>query len=86
VEVTFDDLPGRLDLRDPSVPTLEVSGDGTTWQAPAAVGVSEDGRTLVLTAPGKVKQVRYGWRNFCALRIFTDENLPVAPWRIFVER
>lgn len=85
VEITFDDLPGRLELRDPLVPTLEVSADGSTWQAPTATAVSADGRTLILTPPGEAKHVRYGWRNFCTLTIFTDESLPVSPWRLSVE-
>jgi len=85
VEITFDDLPGRLELRDPLVPTLEVSADGSTWQAPTAAAVSDDGRTLILTPPAEAKHVRYGWRNFCTLTIFTDESLPVSPWRLPIE-
>lgn len=84
IAVAFDDLPGRLDLRDPAVPTLEVSADGTNWEAPAAIAVSGDGRTLLVTASCPAKHVRYGWRNFCTLTLFTDEGLPVSPWSLAV--
>lgn len=84
VAVSFDDLPGRLELRDPAVPTLEVSSDGTKWEAPAAIAVSDDGRELLVHASGPAKFVRYGWRNFCTLTIFTDEGLPVSPWNLAV--
>lgn len=84
IAVAFDDLPGRLELRDPTVPTLEVSEDGATWQAPAGIAVSDDGRTLLVTASGPAKHLRYGWRNFCKLTLFTDEGLPVSPWNLDV--
>jgi sialate O-acetylesterase len=82
IEIAFDDLPGRLEIRDPLVPTLEVSEDGRAWQTPTKVVVSGDGRTLVITPPGPAKHVRYGWRNFCLLTLFTDEGLPVSPWNL----
>jgi sialate O-acetylesterase len=82
IEIAFNDLPGRLEIRDPLVPTLEVSEDGRAWQTPTKVVVSGDGRTLVITPPGPAKHVRYGWRNFCVLTLFTDEGLPVSPWNL----
>lgn len=83
VEIAFRDLPGKLDLRDPAIPTLEIQTDTGEWR-PAAAEVSPDGKAL-LVAPGSVtspKAVRYGWRNFCTLTLFTDEDLPVAPWSL----
>lgn len=83
LEVFFDDLPGRLELRDPSVPTLEIQRDSGVWQ-PATALLSPRERTLILPlADGVVpKAVRYAWRNFCTLTIFSDEDLPVAPWNL----
>lgn len=86
VEIGFRDLPGRLEMRDPSVPTLEVLVGGK-WQPAAATAASPDGKSLRITAPGTAapKAVRYAYRNFCALTLFTDEGLPVSPWTMPVE-
>lgn len=85
LEISFDDLPGHLELQDPAVPTLEIRTDSGAWQS-ATASLSPDGRSLVLPlGDGAVpKAVRYGWRNFCTLTIFTDEGLPVSPWQLDV--
>ena len=84
VEVAFADLPGRLEIRDPAFPTLEIQSASGVWKAAAAT-LSADGKVLQVTPSpeaGKPKAVRYAWRNFCTLSLFTDEGLPVSPWSI----
>lgn len=83
LEISFDDLPGRLELRDPAIPTLEVRTTGGGWQA-AAGTVSSDGKTLLISwkEDNDPQDVRYGWRNFCTLTLFSDEGLPVSPWNL----
>lgn len=87
VLVDFRDLPGRLEIRDGSLPTLETAGTDGVWQ-PAAGRLSEDGRQLVITpAAGSASpaKIRYAWRNFCPLSLYTDEGLPVSPWNLTVD-
>ena len=82
VEVAFADLPGRLEIRDPAFPTLEIQSASGVWKAASAT-LSADGKVLLVAAApetGKPKAVRYAWRNFCTLSLFTDEGLPVSPW------
>jgi sialate O-acetylesterase len=87
IEVSFTDLPasGRLVIRDPALPTLEVKRASGDWK-PATASLSPDGRTLLVTVPaadataGKPTGVRYAYRNFCTLSLYTDEGLPVSPW------
>jgi sialate O-acetylesterase len=84
IAVEFGDLPGRLEIRDASVPSLEVGPPSGPWQ-PAAASLDADGKRLVIDAaalPEGPVEVRYGWRNFCVLSLFTDEGLPVSPWRL----
>lgn len=81
VVISFADLPGRLVLRDPAVPTLDVQLASGEWRA-ATAQLGEDGRTLRLAlAPGEqARAVRYAYRNFGPLTLFTDEDLPVSPF------
>jgi sialate O-acetylesterase len=82
VSVSFRDLPGRLELRDPALPTLELLANGT-WK-PASATLSPDGKSLLVSVPDSStpKSVRYAYRNFCALTLFSDDGLPVSPWII----
>jgi len=79
--VSFADLPGRLELRDPRCPTLDVQLADGGWRA-AQAQVGADGRTLRLAlAPGEqVRAVRYAYRNFGPLTLYTDEGLPASPF------
>ncbi len=84
IAVAFADLPGRLELRDPAIPALEVRTAAGSWE-PAAAALSPDGKQLLVTAPataGQPQAVRYAYRNFCALTLFSDEGLPVSPWSL----
>ena len=82
IEITFHDLPGRLELRDPAVPTLLLRNAAGASVAPARVDLAPDGRRLLLTAPDgfRAAAVTYAYQNFCALTLFSDEGLPVSPW------
>lgn len=84
--ITFDELRSVLEIRDPAMPTLEVETTTGNWQAvPGKLG--EDGRTLevsVSPAAGAPKAVRYAWRQFCALSLYTADGLPVTPWKLAV--
>lgn len=84
VLVTFVDLPGRIELRGDSIPCLEVQS-GTGQFQPAKGDILPDGKALRVTLPDGVsdaKAVRYAWRNFCTLSLFSDEGLPVSPWSL----
>jgi sialate O-acetylesterase len=84
LEIHFKDLPGKLELRDPAVPTLEVKSAAGGWQV-ARAAVSQDKKCLIIELPSgdlQPQMVRYAWRNFCALTLFTDEGLPVSPWSL----
>ncbi len=83
VAIEFDDLPGRLEMRGPSVAALEVQDSSGAWR-PATATLSRDGKTLLaeLGEADPPKAVRYAWRNFCELTLFTDEGLPVSPWNL----
>jgi sialate O-acetylesterase len=85
LEVRFADLPGRLVLRDPALPTLEIQLADGTWQ-PAMARLTGDGKSLriALAAGEAPRALRYAWRNFCALSLYTDEELPVSPWQLEV--
>jgi sialate O-acetylesterase len=87
VTVTFADLPGQLVVRDPALPTLEVQLADGSWRA-AAGTLASDGKSLRVSlsgAPGgPPRAVRYAWRNYGPLSLFTDENLPVSPWHLTV--
>ncbi len=87
IVITFDELPGRIDVRDPEIPTLEVQDAVSNEWKPASGDVSADGKSLRIKLPHDVvaaKAVRYGWRNYCVLSLFTDECLPVVPWTLTV--
>ncbi len=82
IEITFRDLPGRLELRDPAVPTLLLRNAAGASVAPARVALSPGGQRLLLTVPDGFRPaaVTYAYQNFCALTLFSDEGLPVSPW------
>lgn len=82
LEITFADLPGRLDLRDPAVPSLRLRDSSGATAAPASIALSPDGKKLLLTVPANFvpASVTYAYQNFCPLTLFTDEGLPVSPW------
>lgn len=87
VVVEFLDLPGRLKLGENAPPTLETAAADGTW-LPATARLSEDGRRLVVTpATGSAKpiKIRYAWRNFCTLSLYSDEGLPVSPWSLSID-
>jgi sialate O-acetylesterase len=89
IEISFADLPasGRLVIRDPALPSLEVKRGTGEWK-PATASLAPDGRTLLVTVPpadanaGAPTGVRYAYRNFCTLSLYTDEGLPVSPWTL----
>ncbi len=82
--ITFDELRSALEIRDPAMPTLEVETGTGTWQAVTGK-LGADGRTLEVAVPpsaGAPKVVRYAWRQFCALSLYTADGLPVTPWKL----
>ena len=82
--VSFTDLPGTLKIKDPALPTLEVKGASGTW-SPAKATVGADGKTLkveIANPADKPDRIRYAWRQFCTLSLYSDEDLPVSPWNI----
>ena len=87
IEVNFSDLPGRLELRDPTAPTLLLRNATGESKAPASVALSPDGKRLLLGVPAGFQPtaVTYAYQNFCALSLFTDEGLPASPWLISVQ-
>lgn len=87
VTITFDNLPGHLEMKDPTLPTLEVQSASGTWK-PATATISPDGRRLVVAvaADDQPRAVRYAWRNFCTLTLFTDEGLPVSPFTLTLSK
>ncbi len=87
VEVSFADLPGRLELRDPSVPALVLRDAAGESKAPASITLSPDGKHLRLASPVgfRATRVSYAYQNFCALTLFSEEALPVSPWSLPVE-
>ncbi|MBC8009679.1 MAG: hypothetical protein H7067_06250, partial [Burkholderiales bacterium] len=84
IEITFADLPatGRLELRDPTVPTLHLRNASGASVAPESIALSPDGKRLVLSVPSGFApaSVTYAYQNFCALTLFSDDGLPVSPW------
>lgn len=89
LRVEFADLPGTVVVRDAALPTLEVQGGDGQWHAATAI-LTPDARALLVspsrdTGAGVPRAVRYAWRNYCTLSLFTDEGLPVAPWNLPIE-
>lgn len=87
IEVAFTDLPGRLELRDPSVPTLRLRNAAGETSAPASVSLSPEGKRLLVGIPAGFRpaNISCAYQNFCALTLFTDEELPVSPWSLPVQ-
>jgi sialate O-acetylesterase len=83
--ITFADLPGRLVIRDAAVPHLDVQLADGTWRS-ATARLSADAKSLVLplAAGEEPRAVRYAYRNFGPLSLYTDEGLPVSPWLLRV--
>lgn len=83
IQVAFVDLPGRLVPGSSSISALEVQVTSGEWR-PAAAELSADGRSLLVTPPDDTppRAVRYAYRNFCELSLFSDEGLPVSPWNL----
>ena len=88
IEITFRDLPGRLELRDPAIPTLRLRDAAGKSQPPASISLSPDGKRLLLAVPSGFAPaaVIYAYQNFCALTLFSDEGLPVSPWILPVSK
>lgn len=86
IEVAFAHLPGRLELRDPAVPTLRLLDAAGRSAAPASIALCPDGKQLLLGVPAGFgpATVTYAYQNFCALTLFSDEALPVSPWILSV--
>ena len=87
IEVRFDTVKGKLVTRDPEIPTLEIRDETGRWR-PANGEIAASGRTLRVKLPegsGDVDEIRYAWRNFCTLSLYTDDGLPVSPWSVKVE-
>jgi sialate O-acetylesterase len=87
IEVSFDTVKGKLVASDPEIPTLEIRDETGRWQ-PATGEIAASGRTLRVKLPdgaGDVDEIRYAWRNFCTLSLYTDDGLPVSPWSVRVE-
>jgi sialate O-acetylesterase len=86
ITITFDELRSALEIRDPALPTLEIETAAGTW-LPATGKSGADGRTLEVAVPataGTPKAVRYAWRQFCALSLYTADGLPITPWKLIV--
>lgn len=87
IEVSFDAVSGKLVARDPEIPTLEIRDETGRWQ-PASGEIASSGRALRVKLPEGMErptEVRYAWRNFCTLSLYTDDDLPVSPWSLAVE-
>lgn len=88
ITIDFANLPGSLETRDPALPTLEVQDAASGAWKPAGGDISADGKTLRVSLPegtNTAKAVRYAWRNYCVLSLYTDEDLPVSPWSLEVK-
>lgn len=86
--IQFADIPESLEIRDAAIPSLEVQNETGAW-TPAQAERGSDLKSLrvALASPdSKPKAVRYAWRNFCTLSIYSDEGLPVSPWILEVKK
>jgi sialate O-acetylesterase len=86
ITLAFDDLRSPLVIRDPALPTLEIQTAAGSWQA-ATARLGSDQRTLEVIVPPEIpapKAVRYAWRQFCPLSIYTEDGLPITPWKLAV--
>jgi len=82
--IAFDDSHLNLEIRDPALPSLEIQTSAGTWQA-ASAKVGTDHRTLSVVVPsnaGTPNAVRYAWRQFCPLSLYTTDGLPISPWML----
>jgi len=82
VEISFNDLPGRLEMREPVLSLFRFKDAAGLWREAEAVSVSDDGKRVSLLPPsGHVPiAVSYAFQNFCPLILHSDEGLPVSPW------
>ncbi len=83
VTVSFADLGGTLVARDPAIPTLELQLPDGTW-VPATAKAAPDGQSLRVALPpnARPQAVRYAWRNFCPLSLYSANGRPVSPWSL----
>jgi len=84
--VCFHDVPKHLEIRGGSPPVVEVQNELGDW-LPAACEPASDSNSILVVPPKEIKEVqavRYAWRNFCSLSIYSDEGLPVSPWNLAV--
>jgi sialate O-acetylesterase len=87
VTVAFDELRSPLVIRDQALPALELQTAAGAWQA-ARAQLGPERRTLQVHVPpeaGRPQAVRYAWRQFCPLSIYTEDGLPVSPWKLAVQ-
>lgn len=82
VEISFSDLPGRLEMDQPNPALFRLKNAAGEWRPAESVSISGDGKKLIVVPPsGHVPvSVSYAYQNFCPLPLLTDEGLPVSPW------
>ncbi len=87
IEVSFADLPGRLEIKDPNRSLFRLKNSEGAWREAEAISISADGKRLILIPPsGHVPvAVSYAYQNFCPLILYTEEGLPVSPWLLQIE-
>jgi sialate O-acetylesterase len=86
--IKFADIPKSLEIRDATIPTLEVQNETGEWK-PVQAERGSDLKTLRIpqvTTESTPKAVRYAWKNFCSLSLYSDEGLPVSPWLLEVKK
>lgn len=84
--VCFHDVPKHLEIRGGSPPVIEVQNELGDW-FPATCEPTPDSKSILVIPPKEIKEakaVRYAWRNFCSLSIYSDQGLPVSPWNLAI--
>jgi hypothetical protein len=82
--ICFHDVPKHLEIRGGSQPVIEVQNELGDW-FPATCESTPDSQSILVIPPKDIKEVqsvRYAWRNFCSLSIYSDQGLPVSPWNL----
>ena len=85
--IQFSDVPKFLEIRDAAIPSLEVQDETGAW-VPARAERGPDQKSLriqLATSESVPKAVRYAWKNFTTLSLYSDEGLPVSPWILDVQ-
>jgi sialate O-acetylesterase len=88
VWIQFADVPKSLEIRDAAIPSLEVQNETGAW-VPVKAELGPDLKSLRIlqaTPQSTPKSVRYAWKNFCTLSLYSDEGLPVSPWFLEVKK